>query len=171
MTNINTQYTEYILDHKENVRKAFDWLVSHEILKDNSLIAKVQVNVTNHDMSKYGPEEFDVYAAYFYGKRTSRVEREFNYAWLHHIHHNQHHWQHWLLVNDTDGTYALEMPEEYVYEMICDWWAFSFKKNNLYEIFDWFKTQKDMVLHEKTRKLVESIFDKIKKILDSENKS
>ena len=168
MASVADKYTEYILDHKANVRKAYDWLDAHGLIKDNILLSKVQVNVINHDLSKYLPDEFDAYAEYFYGKKTAKVEKEFDYAWLHHIHNNPHHWQHWLLVNDTDGTYALEMPEEYVYEMICDWWAFSFKKGNLYEIFDWYKGQKDMILHDKTRKLVEDTLDKIKKILDQD---
>ena len=168
MASVADKYTEYILDHKANVRKAYDWLDAHGLIKDNILLSKVQVNVVNHDLSKYLPDEFDAYAEYFYGKKTAKVEKDFDYAWLHHIHNNPHHWQHWLLVNDTDGTYALEMPEEYVYEMICDWWAFSFKKGNLYEIFDWYKGQKDMILHDKTRKLVEDTLDKIKKILDQD---
>lgn len=168
MANIAEKYTEYILDHKANVRKAYDWLEAHGLIKDNILLSQVQVNVINHDLSKYLPDEFDAYAEYFYGNKTAKVEKEFDYAWLHHIHNNPHHWQHWLLVNDTDGTYALEMPEEYVYEMICDWWAFSFKKGNLYEIFDWYKGQKDMILHDKTRKLVEDTLAKIKKILDQD---
>ena len=112
--------------------------------------------------------EYDAYDQYFYGgdKEDPIVKEAFNLAWLHHIHNNPHHWQHWLLVNDTDGTYALEMPEEYVYEMICDWWSFSFKINKLDEIFSWYEKHRDMVLHKNTRKLVEDLLDKIKKALE-----
>ena len=63
------------------------------------------------------------------------------------------------------------MPENYVIEMICDWWSFSFKTGNLYEIFDWYEKHKGMVLHEKTRKLVEDTLNKIKKVLDAEAKN
>ena len=52
--------------------------------------------------------------------------------------------------------------------MIADWWSFSHKTGNLREIFDWYEKHKGMVLHPNTRKLVESILDKIKKILDNE---
>ena len=70
-----------------------------------------------------------------------------------------------------EGIYALEMPKEFVYEMICDWWSFSHKTGNLYEIFDWYKAHsKKMILHENTRKLVEEILDKIKSELDKEKK-
>lgn len=61
------------------------------------------------------------------------------------------------------------MPKNYVYEMVCDHWAFSHKSGNLYEIFDWYKShKKNMILHEKTKKLYENILDKIKKELDKD---
>ena len=61
------------------------------------------------------------------------------------------------------------MPKNYVIEMISDWWAFSHKSGNLYEIFEWYKShKKTMILNEKTRKLVEDTLDKIKKELDKE---
>ena len=127
--------------------------------------------IKRHDESKSSAEEYVPYVDYFYGARDSETDERFNRAWLHHIHQNPHHWQHWVLVNDDGGTYALEMPKEFVYEMICDWWSFSHKTGNLYEIFDWYKAHsKKMILHENTRKLVEEILDKIKKELDKEKK-
>ena len=64
-----------------------------------------------------------------------------------------------------------DLSKEFVYEMICDWWSFSHKTGNLYEIFDWYKAHsKKMILHENTRKLVEEILDKIKTELDKEKK-
>ena len=163
---MSTKYTQYIIEHKENVLKAYLWLKEHGI---TNLSIDEQINV--HDMSKYTEEEYDPYDAYFYGNKTKKVQEEFDYAWLHHIHNNPHHWQYWLLVNDEDGTYALEMPENYVIEMISDWWAFSHKKGNLYEIFDWYKEKKKhMILHEKTKKLVEDILDRIKTELGKEVK-
>jgi hypothetical protein len=159
---VSTKYTQYIIDHKENVQKAYLWLKEHGIIE---LAIDEQINI--HDMSKYTEEEYDPYDAYFYGRKTKKVQEDFDYAWLHHIHANPHHWQYWLLVNDEDGTYALEMPENYVIEMISDWWAFSHKSGNLYEIFDWYKSKKkNMILHENTKKLVEEILDKIKAELD-----
>lgn len=61
------------------------------------------------------------------------------------------------------------MPYQYVIEMICDWWSFSFNSDNLYEIFDWYEKHKGMVLHEKTRALVEDILSRIKVELEKEN--
>ena len=161
---MNSEYSKYIIEHVENVKKAYIWLVEKEIVSSQLI---TQMNL--HDISKWGRDEFEAYDNYFYGKKTEKVKTEFNYAWLHHIHNNPHHWQHWVLINDEDGTYALEMPKEYVIEMICDWWAFSHKSGNLYEIFDWYKShKKNMILHENTKKLVEELLDRIKEELNKE---
>lgn len=79
-----------------------------------------------------------------------------------HIHRNPHHWQHWVLIHDDEPAEYLDMPYEYIIEMICDWWSFSHKVGKLTEIFDWYKKHKDMQLSDKTRKTVEDILDKIK---------
>ena len=61
------------------------------------------------------------------------------------------------------------MPYNYIIEMICDWWAFSWKSGNLYEIFDWYDKHKEyMILHNSTRKSVEYILNRIKEKLDAD---
>lgn len=173
---MSKEYSQYILDHRTNVQKAYLWLVTHELIEPE-LMSIVANNIAAHDMSKYQTEEYEAYDDYFYGKdklgnfntynKKRQIDEAFNYAWLHHIHNNPHHWQYWVLINDEDGTKALEMPKEFIYEMISDWWAFSFKKGNLTEIFEWYKkNKKRQILHENTRKLVEEILDKIKAELD-----
>ena len=70
---------------------------------------------------------------------------------------NPHHWQHWVLINDDpgEGEVLLEMPYNYIIEMICDWWAFSWEKGNLSEIFSWYDEHKDYIkLHPNTRETV-----------------
>ena len=161
---MSQEYTQYIIEHKANVEKAFKWLVDHNIFENFT----VPVNIIEHDLSKYSTEEYAAYDKYFYSKKTPETEKEFNYAWLHHIHNNPHHWQYWVLINDDEPEEALEMPLEYAIEMICDWWSFSFKEGNLEEIFDWYKKHKGMRLHPNTRKFVEETLDKIKKILEEE---
>ena len=60
------------------------------------------------------------------------------------------------------------MPYWYVVEMICDWWAFSWSKGNLYELFNWYDKHKNhMKFHADTRELVEEILGKIKEKLDN----
>jgi hypothetical protein len=159
---MSTAYKTYIIEHVSNVTKAYNWLIEHNITSES-----LRTQISLHDVSKYSDQEYDAYDKYFYGDKTKEVKENFNVAWLHHIHNNPHHWQHWVLINDDDGTHALEMPKEYVIEMICDWWAFSHKSGNLYEIFDWYKShKKNMILHENTKKLVEDLLNKIKEELD-----
>lgn len=161
---VKGKYTDYIGEHRGNVEKAYKWLLKNGIIEDKHYLILGQVCM--HDDSKYSRYEFDQYADYFYGERNEQVKKDFDYAWLHHIHNNPHHWQYWVLINDDDGTKALEIPYKYVVEMICDWWSFSFKQGNLKEIFNWYENHKaKMILHENTRKLVEEILERIKEKL------
>ena len=125
-----------------------------------------------HDISKYSPDEYTPYDNYFYGEKSSTATIAFDRAWLMHIHRNPHHWQHWVLINDdpNEGEIILDIPYNYSIEMICDWWAFSWNKGNLNEIFDWYEEHKNyMKLSDKTRKTVEDIMYKIKNNLEETN--
>jgi len=173
---MSLKYNLYLNEHKANTMKAFGWLCEHVINADDMLtefcIERVARNIKEHDESKYSEEEYSAYDWYFYSEHQDDYLDKFNKAWLHHIHNNPHHWQHWVLINDDAelGNVALEMPYEYVVEMICDWWSFSWKTGNLYEIFNWYENnKKHIVLHDNTRKEVESILNGIKIVLDIEN--
>lgn len=167
---MSEKYNEYIHDHVANVRKAYDWLCKH--FEDIRIkMTQKDGNIFEHDGSKWSAEEYNAYDKYFYsGNKSFKVVQDFNYAWLHHIHNNPHHWQYWVLQHDDEPEEVLEMPYEYVIEMICDWWSFSFAKGNLEEIFDWYDKHKNMKLHPKTRKLVEDILQGIKNELNKEKK-
>ena len=121
-------------------------------------------------MSKDDEEEYNAYDAYFYGgNRSYQVVKDFNYAWLHHIHNNPHHWQYWVLINDDpdEGEIIMDMPYNYIVEMICDWWAFSWKDEKLNEIFEWYEEHKKyMKLSDTTRHTVETILIRIKEKLE-----
>lgn len=165
------EYDVYLDQHKQNVVQGFSWLKDNlpELIPDNLYVAMHSL-MSVHDESKTDDEEYDFYDEYFYGRNgSSYVVEKFNKAWLHHIHHNPHHWQHWVLLEDDPdgGNVCIEMPYKYVIEMICDWWSFSWYKENPYEIFNWYEDhKKTMQLHKNTRKLVEDILSQIKKKLD-----
>ena len=147
---------------------------STELFLDEEQRAKVEYQIVNaHDQSKYSKEEYDAYDNYFYGNRSYEVVREFNVAWLHHIHNNPHHWQYWILHNDNpdEGMILLDMPDEYILEMICDWWSFSWTKGDLYEIFNWYNERKSYIkLSDETREKVEGVLDTIKDKLDEKKR-
>lgn len=92
--------------------------------------------------------------------------QDFRYAWLNHIYRNPHHWQYWILNRDEkdEGEIILDMHYNYIIEMICDWWAFSWNSGDLFEVFDWYNKHKDYIkFSDKTRRIVEDILDKINK--------
>jgi len=168
VTLLSREYNKYLQEHKTNVGNAFMWIQDNlpELLKDDY---ERQI-CADHDQSKSNEDEYYAYESYFYGNNISfEIEQAFNKAWLVHIHKNPHHWQHWILVNDDpkDGDTILDIPYNYIIEMICDWWSFSFKSNDLYTIFDWYANHKSiMKLSSNTKSQVEYILGQIYKKLD-----
>ena len=163
---MSAQYDLYLQRHKENVRKGYEWLSTNlpQLFEDKP-DSSWQINF-EHDHSKTNPDEYDAYDAYFYGNnRSHAVVEAFNRAWLLHIHRNPHHWQHWVLINDEEdeGKVLVEMPYNYIIEMICDWWSFSWQKGDLGEIFSWYEAHSaHMQLAPHTRKTVEDILWEIR---------
>lgn len=168
---MSIEYDDYLARHCENVRKGLIWL---KVNLPEAVKMATGCTLMRHDGSKYSLEEYQAYDAYFYGRnRSSKVVRDFEHAWLHHIHANPHHWQHWVLHHDEpdEPVTVLDMPNHYIIEMICDWWSFSWASGNLYEIFDWYEKHKaHMLLSKKTRTTVEMILENMKEKLDEENK-
>lgn len=169
---MSKEYNDYIKEHKQNVKKAFQWMKVNlpEIFSTDYLKSKCECLCGyDHDLSKYSDEEYDAYDKYFYSEnRSHEVINNFNLAWLHHIHNNPHHWQYWILYNDDPelGEILLDMPEEYIIEMICDWWSFSWKQDNLLEIFTWYEERKEHIkLSEGTRTKVENILSLMEEAL------
>ena len=170
---MSLKYDEYLNEHIQNVMNGLRWMADNLDLQKLGIsqidISDTLKNAGEHDCSKFETEEYRAYDDYFYGGNKSyAVKTAFDYAWLRHQHVNPHHWQYWVLINDDDGiNRALPMPKVYILEMIADWWSFSWKSDNLEEIFDWYDKHKDkMLLHEKTRKLVEDILEAMKEKLN-----
>lgn len=173
---MSEKYDRYLYGHIDAVNDAMEWMLDNlKTLEHFTEVKRIalKARVSDHDKSKFSPEEYDAYDAYFYGDKD---ETAFNRAWLHHIHHNPHHWQHWLLTNDDglrldqDKVVALEMPEFDALEMIADWWSFSWRSGNLEEVFKWYEDHRDnIVLHENTRGYVESVLGEINAALESGN--
>ena len=162
---MSKEYDSYLETHKNNVQRGYNWLRTNL----PKLFVKYPVddtsNILAHDESKSEADEYKAYDAYFYGEKTPAVEEAFNRAWLLHIHRNPHHWQYWVLINDDpgEGEICLEIPHNYIFEMICDWWAFSWSKGNLSEIFSWYDEHSAYIkLAPDTREIVEDILWEIR---------
>lgn len=167
---MSQKYDEYLEKHRQAVKKAYQWIAAYiPELTD----VEATRNIEFHDMSKNTPDEYTPYDNYFYGEQTPAIIEAFNRAWLMHIHRNPHHWQYWVLINDEpkEGTILIEMPYPYIIEMICDWWAFSWIKGDLSEMFAWYKDHADYIkMHNNTRSIVEEILEMIRtKLTEVEN--
>lgn len=184
---MSLEYEIYLKKHREAVLNGVGWFVEHidpstiDDIFPSLEINTVLENVINHDRSKYDIEEYDAYDNYFYrdGKNSLDGKMEFDLAFLHHIQNNPHHWQHWVLIDDEgddsigdNQVKAFDMPDNYIMEMIADWWSFSWNKyydalsesaketgvavatndvyDNLYEIFDWYERHKDSIVFSTT---------------------
>ena len=185
-SNRNDQYEEYLTTHIANVQKGYEWLKHHlpEVLSVENYIEEISYYgeldeiIAQHDKSKRNkiPDadayydltcEYNAYADYFYGEKSDEVKQLFDLAWLSHIHHNPHHWQHWMFQNDEDGLRLLDMPYVFIIEMICDWWSFSWKNNNLYEVFGWYeKNREGILLSDSTRETLEDILQAVESKLN-----
>jgi hypothetical protein len=166
-------YDNYLIIHKKNVSLCYEWLKTNltDLITASNNVSELDWQLCfNHDHSKNNKDEYNAYDAYFYGGNKSySVVQEFNKAWLLHIHRNPHHWQHWVLINDdpNTGIILIEMPYNYIIEMICDWWSFGWYNGNLNDIFTWYNEHKEHIqLHNDTRKTVESILAAIKSKLE-----
>lgn len=165
-------YDEYLAEHIGNVNKGLHWMLDNLPLtqEEKNAIETAMVEF-RHDESKYDTAEYDPYDQYFYGgNRSYAVKLAFDYAWLHHIHNNPHHWQYWVLLEDDPETgvpfKALQIPLAYIFEMVADWWTFSWKNNNLFEIFNWYADHRHkQFIHPESRKMLENILKKIWNVL------
>ena len=161
---MSKEYDDYLYTRKANVKKGFEWIKNNlpEIITDDGITHQT---CFSHDFSKTEPDEYEAYDKYFYGgNRSYQVVRDFKLAWLKHIHRNPHHWQYWILNNDDpdEGELVLDIPYNYIIEMICDWWSFSWAVGNLTEIFNWYDERKEYIkLSDETRTTVENILCKI----------
>ena len=156
-------YDKYLYEHITNVQRAFAKLCEYF-----PEYKQFEAQIKAHDASKYSSEEYRAYDRHWYG--DGKGEEEYKRAWLHHIHANPHHWQHWVIIDeDPPKLVAVDMPVAYVIEMICDWWSFSFKSGNLYEIFNWLDLNaRYILLSENTQNFVEDLLNRLEFELDSD---
>ena len=187
---MSREYDLYLAEHIANVQKGWIWMqenILHEVasplrklygIPDDEIVIDIfAINdlVEAHDRSKTDPEEYYAYDEYFYGppaiRNSSATVEAFDAAFLRHIHKNPHHWQHWVLIHDdpNEKFEAMEMPLDYIFEMICDWWTFSWKAGDLTEVFQWFEDRKQhIVFHKRTGKAVSIILNEMKNLLERE---
>lgn len=174
------EYNDYLNNHIDGVKNSYYYILKPIIegeLEYNEIIELDNI-IENHDASKYGIEEYDAYLNYFYPENSKNrkdddskvdddVQKDFDMAWNHHQKCNPHHWQYWVLLKDSGELIPMDMPFEYIVEMICDWHSFSARKPES-TAYKWYNDMKDkMILSDNTRKLVEALIPNMKMSLKS----
>lgn len=183
------EYTSYILEHITNVNKAFNELIKGRIFDSihmefengevldigaeemSEIIMVLEMDVKNHDVSKFGVEEFSPYRVKFFPTDTEKkrieidsefanmVATSFQEAWEHHYLNNSHHANYWMYGDDNK---LLDTPKDMkakdVLHMICDWSAMSMKFQHTSSPVEWYEKDADKekgYMNSHTRKLVE----------------
>lgn len=154
------EYEAYLKEHYKNVRKGYFWIKRSvpEIL-DMMPDYDFDFLFLVHDDTKTIPWEYEGYYRWIFSKKkTKEIEKQYRLAQMEHHHNNPHHWQHWLVYDLDKGIIANEIPYQYLVEMVCNWWSYSWADDDLFSIFDYYKkNKKKMILHDKSRKKLEWI--------------
>ena len=160
------EYYEYLQQHIRNVVCAFDDYV-YPVLRthyeefdiDLQYLSDVYRQLQMHDSSKFNDEEFYPYLQYFYPEEGIDIDDDlFDEAWLHHQNINPHHWQYWVLIQDDGDTKVLDMPLNYIIEMLCDWSSFQYAdKGDAHTFYD--NNKDKMQLSKNTKDIISKLFD------------
>lgn len=141
---IATKYLLYLKTHIELV---------HEY---GEILGVPEEQLLKHDLSKYSKEQFYGYATHFMGGGNPTA---FSYAWLNHIHLEKHHWQHWVFPGNFNPknanvvNSAVEIPYQYVLEMLADWAAVGVYENKTKNCTNWYN-KNALILHPNTKILL-----------------
>lgn len=131
-----------------------------------------------HDMSKFSWVEFWESVRYYQGDSSPinacKADKGYSLAWQHHKGRNPHHYEHWT-DNYDSGTTCIEMPYNYLIEMVCDYigagrayWGSKFTFKGEYEW--WLNKLLVAKIHPNTGAYVTCLFKVLAK-LESEGKN
>lgn len=184
--NKHWQYFKYVIRHKwytliECAKLGIFW---RGIVHDLSKFSKAEwgpyvewfygerISVLNTEMSEPGPYKFGQIVKYngwdcvvaskgdtSTGLLPLRYKQAFDMAWNNHQKRNKHHWQYWILtMDDEKDNKVLEMPEEYMLEMLADWNGAGKAITGKINTKAWYLKRRDRfkkVLHPNTRRSIE----------------
>lgn len=170
------EYLDYLDQHIDGVIYAWEYILrpALERCDDEELLSqlnldKIGLQVYNHDRSKYDEEEFLGYCNHWYPPDGGDVEHTsskpendsaYDYAWSHHQHNNKHHSQYWLIVRDDGFIQALDIPPNYICEMLCDWGSFHVNDSHADCAFDWWNdNRKKFIMSDKTIEYIDRLFE------------
>lgn len=169
MKESNNPYYEYLKNHINNVRKTWEIQLKPHI--PEIYHNKISDLCISHDSSKYRDDEYLPYLRHFYpdyaganNLTEDELNNDYNNAWNHHQKTNPHHWQYWVLIKDSGKIETLDMPLEYVIEMLCDWQSMGYVYGDT--AYEWYNSNKDkMIMSDNTRKIVEKYIVYLKNLI------
>jgi hypothetical protein len=151
------EYRKYIDIHIKNVEKIWKHVlkkyIRDEYWLEDGMIYCINMLIENHDRSKYLDDEFRGYRQYFYSDNDETISvSSFEYSWNHHIKNNSHHWEYWIIPKKEN--LILDMPFEYIIEMLCDWSAMAIQFKDSPSA--WYnENKKSILVSDYTRKIIE----------------
>lgn len=184
-----TEYLEYITEHRNNVKEAFKnlFLSTYDFIETASItneefrnaIDEIRTEIELHDSSKLDDLEFYGYRVKYYPTKqeeynmnndpvyADEVHNKSDEAWLHHLMVNDHHPKHWKVIDGQykDDNKPTDMTLGAIIHMICDWQAMAYYfKNNMFEWYSNADEEKND-LSDNTRNLVNEILDYLTPII------
>jgi len=125
-----------------------------------------------HDMSKFSLVEFWESVRYYQGTsspiNSCKADKGYSLAWQHHKGRNPHHYEYWTDNYDA-GTTCIEMPYNYLIEMVCDYIgagrAYLGKKFTFQGEYEWWLNKLLVAkIHQNTASYVTCLFKILAKI-------
>ena len=176
------EYMKYLKAHIDGVIRNFklyfeplalnkDEFIALDSISFSELVTAIKdksFTINDHDASKYDDVEFYPYRKHWYPTATekslgdeylTRVEEDYEDAWIHHYKMNDHHQKHWIDANNT----LTDMSLSAIVEMICDWLSIGDYYHS--STLDWWRSEDSeeerSYMTEKTRTITEELLQKI----------
>lgn len=149
------------------------WLHLKKVIIHKYYVAKYCFKVglvwqgITHDLSKFSPTEFLESVKYYVGTSSPinacKKDKGYSMAWFHHRGRNYHHYEMWI-DNFDQGGIALEMPQKYAYEMICDYIgaakAYMGEKFTWKKELEWWNIKKQTAkMHDNIKTFISTVFE------------
>lgn len=158
---MSKEYDLYLREHRRNVLRVFEEMSRNKPFYDELLtrFPNIYEQILSHDKSKFSKEEYPAYDNHFYGKtQTQKSEEAYDLAWSHHQKNNPHHWQYWVLIKDSREIIPLDIPDNYIIEMLCDWSSFRFKDPKSTAVYWYLSNGHKMILSDRTKTRISYYF-------------
>lgn len=165
------EYLDYLSERTDRLVGCWEDILrpaienSNDAILDQLDLDKIGFTLSNHDESKYSEAEFSAYCSHYLAgdeyEDSSRLGEDpmYDYAQLHHQHSNPHHPQYWIYIGDDGIIAPIDMPLEYICEMLCSWGCdhYGDPSNDSAREF-WDKHQENFMMTDKTIDYIEKLF-------------